>query len=148
MEQVIYYKAPDGKEFKDKEKCLEYEKLLYRCMDIRNSLRLPDKVDDSHAVQQTTERCRMFSDAVMDLCDEIIYGNNEMYEPTESVFIGYRLGKVHLSHVEYLMSGYKDDYPCLWDLVYTVKCMNFTDGVLYPQPFYANNPYKFQGTIL
>lgn len=142
MKIITIYVADDGTRFDTAKKCEKYEVVMNSVDHIMKRLR-NDKNALEHgcAIQQDKQIVTSCLNDFLGLCETTI--------PTEAlVFKQCKEGKRHISHAEYVISDYANDYPCLQRAMFRFECINEVSGIEYEQPYFANNEPQFKGRVL
>lgn len=142
MKVITIYAAYDGTRFDSAKECEKYEAVMNSVDNIMKRLR-NDKNALEHgcAIQQDRQTVKSCLNDFLELCEKTI--------PTEAkVFKECKEGKRHISHAEYVVSEYSNDYPCLHRAMLRFACINEVSGIEYEQPYFANNEPQFKGRVL
>lgn len=142
MKAITIYAADDGKHFDSAKECEQYEVVMHGVDNIMKRLRNEkNALEHGCAIQQDRQTVKACMYDFWELCEKAI-------PAYEKVFKEVREGKRHISHAEYTISEYSDEYPCLQRAMYRFDCINAVSGIEYDQPYYANNEPRFNGRVL
>ncbi len=141
MHRKVIYIAEDGTRFDSRDDCLSYEVILNKCISIMSLLYYnKEALDEGKAIRHSKTKVKVIFDSFIDLCSKAIpQSNKELQEVKE--------GRRHISHAEYIISEYQNDFPCLSKAMYRFMCIDKC-GIEYPQPYYAKHPAEFKGEFI
>lgn len=140
MKKVTVYEAYDGVRFDTEKQCREHDVICNKVKEIECKLRSNAKVQAnySYAVQQDADTVKKCFAELMELCTDL-FG----YDKFERV----ASGECDISHAQYILSDYSDDYPLLWMFFHRFLHIDMKTSIEYQQQFYATHPEAFKGVI-
>ena len=142
MKEIILYEANDGVRFELECDCVYHEAFCDKVEEINKRLRKNEEIDGTLAIEQDLDVVRSAFKDLMELCAE------EFPQLDGRVFKEVASGQRHISHANYLLQEYSDQYPTLRRLFYRFMCIDINTGIEYEQSYFAQNPQDFKGKVL
>lgn len=141
MQRKVIYIAEDGTRFDSKDGCLNYESLSDKCERIMSSLFYDKKeLDNGNALRHDNDVVKSCFGHFMDLCSTAIPQSRKELQEVKA-------GKRHISHAQYIIEDYSNDFPCLFKTFFRFMCID-KYGVEYQQPYYAMHRDDFKGALI
>ena len=144
IERIIYV-ANDGTEFHSKEKCIIYEKLLYRVSYVMADFRKNKNKDGQNiTVRQDAEMVKNAYNKFLKICEDVMekHGVGNIFKEART-----NPESVHPSHLQYYLGDYSKEYPILWATYCRFENINFESGIEYTQPYYAKHEDEYKWEI-
>ena len=105
-------------------------------------MRKNEEIDGTLAIEQDLDVVKRSFKDLMELCIE------EFPQLDGRVFKEVASGQRHISHANYLLQEYSDQYPTLRRLFYRFLCIDMNTGIEYEQSYFAKYPQDFNGKVL
>jgi hypothetical protein len=150
-EQLVY--IVDNVQFSDKDDAIKFVAKYEKVDEIMSILEPRTKDVDNHnkIIKHDTDKLKKCLKEILELSKSIIRINfftDEFINKVEQDFINYpnSNGNYIKSFVSYIQ-GY-DDAKFLWRPILRFRCINFTSGYEYSQPFYVRNEKEALNKLL
>lgn len=139
-EQTVY--IVDNIQFTDKDKAIKFATKYEKVEEIMSILEPRTKDVDNHKkiIKHDTNELKKCLKEILELSKSVIRFNfitDEFFNNVEQDFINRpnSSGKFIMTFVQYIQ-GY-DDAKFLWEPICRFRCINFTSGCEYSQPYYV-----------
>ena len=123
MKAITLYEANDGVRFDLECDCVYHEAFCDKVEEINKRLRKNEEIDGTLAIEQDLDVVRSAFKDLMELCAE------EFPQLDGRVFKEVASGQRHISHANYLLQEYSDQYNkhCQFSYKFPAKSFNLTD---------------------
>lgn len=133
------YISDDGVWFDTESKCISYEENVLN--PLKEILKLLNPQQHESAIRQDEGKVKKAFNDFMDLCAKVIPSDEMMFKKAKE-------GNVHISHVEYVLNEWHNDFPSLNDTMFRFSCISHKTWIEYPQPYYVEHEKEFKGNII
>lgn len=137
IERTIWI-SDDGVEFDTKDECMNYEEnVLAPLNKILSNLRPAN----SYGVRQDGNKVKKAFKEFMSLCGKVIPEGKKVFDKISE-------DKAHISHAEWILSDYSNNYPSLNETMYRFHCISKKTWIEYPQLYFAKNEKEWKDKII